>query len=155
MDKVKIDWPTIITDSYNLAYKINQSLGRPEVLVFLGRGALMPASIVSNVLGIKDVFNLGMRSYEGTEQTKTIKIIQNIDDNKFFSNKHVLVLDELSDTGNTLYMAKNILDKDINVKINYATLYIKHKTSFIPDVFIKGFDEKIWLDFPWESDNIY
>lgn len=155
MDKIKIDWPTVITDSYNLAYRINQYF-RPEIIVFLGRGAMVPASIASHVLGVKNVYNLGMRSYSNKEK-QNIVIIQELGNNfcKEAKNKNVLVLDELSDTGGTLYMAKNILDKCNLRNVYYATLYIKHKTSFVPDCFIKGFDKKIWLDFPWEYDIIY
>lgn len=155
MQNFKIDWPTIITDTYCLSYRISRQYGSPDIIVFLGRGALFVASVASHVLQVKDVFNLGMRSYQDKERNN-IKIIQDLGNNfcKMAKNKKVLVLDELSDTGNTLYMAKNILDKCNLQQVIYATLYIKHGTSFVPDVFIKGFDEKTWLDFPWEYDII-
>jgi len=47
--------------------------------------------------------------------------------------------------------AKEFLKLHNFTNVKFATLYTKKSTKFIPDYYLKEFDDDIWLDFPWEN----
>ena len=65
------------------------------------------------------------------------------------AGEKVLVVDEVSDKGNALSELSDIL-KSLNVEAYYATLHIKPRTQFVPDVYLKSVDNETWIDYPWE-----
>jgi hypoxanthine phosphoribosyltransferase len=60
-----------------------------------------------------------------------------------YYNEQILVVDDISDSGETL---KLIPDID---KYNTVTLFIKEQTTFIPDFYCNK-DKNNWIVFPWE-----
>ena len=64
--------------------------------------------------------------------------------------KHIpgktLLVDDVSDTGNTL---KNI--KNIN-KYKTVTIYVKPGTCFIPNIHIRDIPRKYWITYWWEKE---
>jgi len=64
------------------------------------------------------------------------------------NGKKVLVIDDVSDSGLSLKIAKQYLIEEGAVEIKIATLYVKALSQTMPD-----FVEKItarWIVFPWE-----
>jgi len=147
MVKKFIDWKKILFDCKRLAEYIEYC----DVILALGRGGLVPSTIISHHLDCK-VFNFGLKSYID-KKSGDIEIIQapGIKFNSTYREKKVLVVDDLSDKGNTLQFVKDYLDQhDFNF-YRFATLYIKKSTKFTPTYYIDEFDDNIWLDFPWET----
>ena len=67
-----------------------------------------------------------------------------------YRDKRVIIIDDLSDKGTTLFAVKEFFDFQEFSNFKTATLYIKNSTSYVPNFYIKNFDDNIWLDFPWE-----
>jgi hypoxanthine phosphoribosyltransferase len=59
--------------------------------------------------------------------------------------KVVLILDEISDSGKTLKMYKQL------TQFPSYTLYIREGTETIPEVYGTSIGSKDWLNFPWEA----
>jgi len=58
--------------------------------------------------------------------------------------KGILIVDDISDTGETLKSIRTFFDYTI-------TLTIKKGTGFIPDFYVEEFDRGEWIVFPWED----
>jgi len=146
--KYKITWSHLEDDCRALSEKINGC----DVIVALGRGGLVPGTILSYKVNAY-VFNFGIQRYKTDNTPGDLWIIQTLGDDfiKKYRNKKVIVFDDLSDKGNTLMQAKEFLKLHNFTDVKFATLYIKDSTKFIPDYFVSNFDDNIWLDFPWET----
>ena len=59
--------------------------------------------------------------------------------------KQVLIVDDISDSGNTMLSIKDI------GTYKTVSLYIKNGTKFIPNIYCHKCDDDIWVQFPWET----
>jgi hypoxanthine phosphoribosyltransferase len=148
LEKVRIPWAQIEEDCDRLSKRIEPC----DCIVALGRGGLVPGVILSYKINCY-VFNLGIQRYKTDNTPGDLQIIQSLGDDfiKKYRNKKVVVFDDLSDRGNTLMKAKEVLSLNNFNNVKFATLYTKKSTKFVPDNYIKEFNDNIWLDFPWES----
>jgi hypoxanthine phosphoribosyltransferase len=68
--------------------------------------------------------------------------------------ERVLIVDDLVDTGLTLKKVYGNFVKfndQYNITWDFATLYYKSKTTFMPDYTVREFDNNDWIVFPWEN----
>lgn len=145
-----VSWSMIDRDCKFLADMIQTC----DVIIAIGRGGLVPGTITSYHLDC-DLYNFCLKSYkDGTAGSIVKKQIPDLIFNENYREKKVVVIDDLSDRGNTLHTVKKHLDMYAFKDYKFATLYTKSSTTFKPDYYIKNFDDNIWLDFPWESGSI-
>jgi len=150
MSKVYIGWNTIDEHCKYLADMIRTC----DVIIAIGRGGLVPGTIISYYLDC-DLYNFCLQSYkDGTAGSLIKKQVPDLIFNENYREKKVVVIDDLSDRGNTLHAVKKHLDMYAFKDYKFATLYTKSSTTFKPNYYIKNFDDNIWLDFPWESGSI-
>jgi len=62
------------------------------------------------------------------------------------NRKKVLVIDDISDTGETFKKVEDL-------SFITAALAIRHSTSFLPHLFAQEIEDDHWLVFPWEAEN--
>jgi hypoxanthine phosphoribosyltransferase len=125
-------------------------INKPDIIIAIGRGGFVPATLLSHKLNIKDVYNIGLQSYDG-QKSNEIKVIQDLDFNSFDTTESILIVDDISDKGNTLKYVVERFKQSGFKNIQTFTLYIKTGTKFIPDIYAKEFDQHTWVVFPWES----
>ncbi|WP_300368109.1 phosphoribosyltransferase [Brachyspira sp.] len=122
-----ISWENINEAIEVLAKKIEDSNIRYEVIYGLARGGLVPAVMLSHKLKIPMVLNM--------EEVWRLKV----------KNKAALIVDDISDTGETL----RYFDDQ---KFDIATLFVREHTSKIkPKYSYKNINHDNWLLFPWET----
>jgi len=112
-------------------------------IIGLSRGGLIPAVVISNILNIRKVYSLGLKSYNETNKEK-VEIYQIPD----LSNMDkILLIDDISDTGESFNLTKEMMQsKDVIT----ASLYVKQGTKFMPEVYGKCVLNDVWVVFPWE-----
>lgn len=146
-ERINLTWDQIDRDSKELANLI----GPCDAIAAIGRGGLVPSTIISYILDVP-VANFAIKSYnEFTAGELEFGQIPGFKFNSEFREKRVVVIDDLSDKGNTLIAAKYYFESCGFTNFKFATLYIKKSTQFIPNFYTKEFDDNLWLDFPWES----
>lgn len=91
------------------------------------KGGLVLGTVLANKLNVPLI--LGLEDIKGKH--KDIK------------DSEVLVVDDISDTGNTLWFLPNV------DKYNIITLFVKEGTKFLPDFYCNKEKTK-WIKFPWE-----
>jgi hypothetical protein len=140
-------WGKIESIAKKVSEKIKKEKFRPDVVIGVARGGVVPARLLCDFLHIKDFLSLKAEHW-GITATKngkaSIKYGLNID----LTGKNVLLVDDVTDTGESIELSKEHV-KRLNPKtIKTATLYHLKGSKYVPDFF--GLEhEWVWIIFPW------
>lgn len=120
----------------------------PDTLVAVLTGGVIPAKLVSDALGIKNIKYIDVKFYKGIESRERKPVIKAVYvDN--IENKNILIIDDVADTGETLDAVSNILTMYNPSMIRSATIYVKPWSRKYPDYYYKLLDK--WIIFPWDK----
>jgi len=108
-----ITWHAFDGYVQELAQHIKQSMDTDlHDIVGVSRGGLVLAAALSYALNIKNVHSVGIRSYTTNNDQQDIQVYQHL--NLGDLRHHVLVVDDVSDTGNTfLHLQKLLINKQV------------------------------------------
>ena len=138
-------WSDLTSDLQNISMQIRARAEQPDIIVAIARGGLVPARILSDFLGLQ-VASFTVSSYSGLkrndDQHMAFELGGRLDD------RHVLLVDDVSDSGHTFARAMKYLHKHGAKKITTAAIFTKPKSVHLPDVFAKETDA--WVIFPFE-----
>ncbi len=120
---------------------------KPDIVVGITRGGLLPAIMISHYLGIKmHTIDVRLRDAKIKENAKYLK-------SEMIKGKKILIIDDINDTGETF----NFINKNFGGEDRVRTAAIIHNA---PSKFTKlnyycyGIDKDIlpcWNVFPWEE----
>lgn len=120
----------------------------PHAIVTIARGGLTLTHAVAEGLKIRNVQTLRTQLYDETKKRDYITIEGSCD---FKDIERVLVLDDISDSGETLQVVmQNLACANEDIEFKSATLFYKKTSCFEPDFWINEADD--WIDFFWERD---
>ncbi len=133
--------------SLKVAEKILGSGRSFNCLVGISRGGLIPTRLLSDFLMIKDVRIVRSVFYTAPGKTldKPELDLSGLGDVK---GLNVLIVDDVADTGETLYHLKTTISEMGVSDIAIATLYVKPWRKVEIDFYAKETDK--WIVFPWE-----
>ena len=121
---------------------------KPEVIVGIARGGLTLAHSMAEGLKIREVQTLRTELYDGTCKRSELTIF---DTCSFSGVTRVLVVDDISDSGETLFAIMRYLQKKYSeIEFKSATLFYKKTSVYEPPFWINEADD--WIDFFWERD---
>jgi len=145
---VYLPWSKALELCYRLASLILDEGREYDSIIAVSRGGLIPARIVSNVLGIDDfivlrskLWSIGGRIHDEPQVSMHERV--NVD------GKRVLVVDEVVDTGATLTKITRLLKGLGAVSVETAVLHYKSTSSLKPDYYAERIDEWVWVFYPW------
>lgn len=146
MDILKVNWTLI--DSYCDEIVGKMGKFKPQAMVAISRGGLVPARLIADRLDLRHVYCIGIELYKGVEKDLGCpKIVQDIE-SSIIKGKRILVVDDVSDSGTTLeFVKKHLLEKGAT-EVKTATLHIKPNTKFKSDFYHSV--ESAWIEYPWE-----
>lgn len=139
MEKKYYSWEQFTADSQKIK---NQITDQFDCLVGITRGGIFLAGLMSQLMDNRNVY---LVSYNGGGNGENIGRTSDIHPD--LKNKKILLVDDLSDKGNTLSVAKSDLEQLGNI-VTIATLHYKPDTKLIPDYFASL--ETAWVVYPWE-----
>jgi hypoxanthine phosphoribosyltransferase len=132
----------------SLARKIVRSGFVPDVIVGVSRGGWIPARVLCDLLSAPVLANIGVEFYTDIGETKRRpRLTQPL--SAEVSGKKVLLVDEVTDTGQSLKLAKEHIVKGGAKEVKTAIMYAKPRSVIEPD-----YNEKktsSWIVFPWET----
>lgn len=114
----------------------------------IARGGLVPARILADLLRIDELAILTVEYYSGIGQAMKEPILKQGLQTPVF-DKRILLVDDISDSGKTLQLAKENIMEHGPKEIRIATVYCKPGTVTKPDYFEK--ETRHWVVFPWET----
>ena len=140
-------WSQICGLLMKLAESVRKSGFEADVIVGVSRGGWIPAQIMSNLLENPRLATVTAEHYVGIAETKhEPTITQPV--SLQVKGKKVLVVDDVADTGETLKLVKQHLNRQGASEIRFATIYYKPWSVIVPDYHEK--ETRRWIIFPWE-----
>ncbi len=141
-----VTWNTI----YNILLALTRIIKRNQVtldiIVGVSRGGLLPARIISDLLDIPQLTSIRIEFYAEINQPSQKPVItQPVP--LSLHGKHVLVVDDITDSGKSLQLAKIEFEKTA-IKTYTLSLYHKPWSCLTPDFYFK--ETTRWIIFPWE-----
>jgi len=133
-----------------LAEQVRSASAVPETIVALTRGGWVPSRLLSDRLGVKRIVSLRAQHWgvtatpDGTAQL-TEGLSGRVDGEK------VLVVDDITDTGESLALAVAHVAEQHPARIESAAcLHIAH-AKFVPTYFAEEIPRTgwVWVVFPW------
>lgn len=141
-EKLYISWDKFHKDAKELCEKIKNK-GTFNKIIAVSRGGLLPAGILAYELDIRNTEVINMSTYDGEKQRENQEF-----DIKIQSagkvDEHTLIVDDLSDTGNTFNLLRPLFPKAC-----FAAVYAKSKGSRCVDIFAREMPDS-WIVFPWD-----
>ena len=126
--------------------RIIKSGFKPDCIVGIGRGGLVPAVYLSDRLGVKKLYAFKIDYYTGDKRGREPVVSQKPPLQLIRGN--VLLVDDVADTGETLMLAKKLLEKHAK-SIRIATLHYKPHSKLKPDFFVQ--ETRRWIVYPYQS----
>jgi len=143
-----ISWREVQRLCQRLARQLKASGYRPDIVVAIGRGGLVPARLVCDYLDITALTSIRIEHYltGSTRQAQAViryPLCTDIRDQK------VLLMDDVNDSGDTLEVALAHLHTFHPRMIRTAVMH--HKTTTHTDVnyFARKIIKWRWLIYPW------
>jgi xanthine phosphoribosyltransferase len=142
-----VSWEQLHRDARALAWRLIDY--KFDTIIAITRGGMVPAGIIARELGIFNIETLCINSYDHQQQGD-LKIIKDVSEHIKQNDNHILVVDDLVDTGKTVDIIKNLLPK-----AHIATLYAKPMAKDKVDSFITELSQDTWVFFPWDMELQY
>ena len=130
-----------------LAKRVKDSGFKTDLIIGVCRGGWAPARVMSDLLENANTASIRIEFYLAPGVTARKPVISQAVMVPL-KGVNVLVVDDVSDTGESLKVAVEHLDVCGAKAIKTATLYYKPQSIFKPDFFIIQTEQ--WIIFPWE-----
>jgi hypoxanthine phosphoribosyltransferase len=141
-----VNWNDIYNILLELARILKHNQIVPEIIVGVSRGGWLPARVLSDLLDVPQLTSIRVEFYSEINQPNQKPIITQPVPLPIHQ-KQVLLVDDITDSGKSLQLAKTELEKTAN-KIFTLTLYHKPWSCLTPDFYYK--ETSKWVIFPWE-----
>lgn len=146
--------------SWELAEQIVASGFKPDYLVALWRGGAPVACYLHeffSYIGWKiDHVPLCAKSYNGINQRSQVMLegIESVIDKiNAKGYRKILLVDDVLDTGNTLYHVKQRIPGDVRIAVPYDK-YDAHAVEIKPDFTVVRLSKETWIVFPHELSDL-
>lgn len=147
-----VSWTDIENWCDRIRHKVMDDY-EPDTIVGIARGGLVPARILSDRMWIKDLLSVKTEHW-GITATRDgeAKLKSSLDGG--LEGKKVLLIDDITDTGESLRVATEHVRTLKPAVLKTATMLHITRSGFVPDFYAEAIDEKAWtwFIFPW---NVY
>ena len=142
-----VSWDQFHRDARALAWRL-MSKGPFVALVTITRGGLVPAAIVARELELRVIETVSIASYDHTRQGE-LSVLKPIGptilDIGRGRGSGILVVDDLTDTGKTARIVRDMLPE-----AHLAAVYAKPQDAPLIDTYVTEVSQDTWIYFPWD-----
>lgn len=132
-----------------LADQIAAAGERPDIVIAIARGGLVPAGALAYALGTKAAGTLNVEFYTDVHETLDEPVVlEPMLDTSALAGKNLLVVDDVADSGRTLALVTDLLSGH-GAQVRTAVLYTKPRSVIRPDFSWRETD--LWITFPWSA----
>lgn len=143
-----LKWCDVENDIRDLGDKIRASGEKFDAILGISRGGLVPAMLLSDSLDQHNLATIQMRLYKNGKKQESLEILDW--PAKSMEGKNVLIVDDISDTGETLTQLKAWLATQKVSGFKIACLHAKEKTTVKPDFYSRDINGG-WICYPWNK----
>lgn len=142
-----LTWDLLGSATRELAARVVADGYEPDIILSIARGGVFAAGALAYALDVKNLHLVNVEFYTGVGTTLEMPImlapVPNIVD---FTDKKVLVADDVADTGNTLRLVRDFCE-DAVADVRCAVIYEKPQSSVKCEYVWKYTED--WINFPW------
>jgi len=131
-----------------LSQKIRGSGYVPDIIVAIGRGGYVPGRLISDLLLFNNLISMRIEHYARASEMRpelNIRFPISVD----ITGKKVLIVDDLTDTGDTLNLAVNYIWSLKPTDVRTAVLQHKNCSTYVPDFYAQKIIKWRWIIYPW------
>jgi len=142
-------WEDIERGSLKLVQDILRSDFQPDVIIGISKGGVIIASMISDMINVPvDLMQLSHWGFGKAENKVVTKYRPSLN----IEGLNVLIVDDVSDTGQTLKTAKEELARMGAKNVKTAVLDYKVLSSiYVPDYYAFKWVRWVYIIYPWES----
>lgn len=145
-----VSWEDIENWCWRLKEQLIEADWRPDIVVGLARGGWAPARVLCDQMIIKELYSVKTEHWGLTaSKDGRAKLVQEL--NVDVTDKRVLVLDDITDTGDSMRLAREHIVSLEPDSVRTATLLHIPHSKFKPDFMARELEEGEWhwFIFPW------
>lgn len=146
----RISWEEVAELCTELALRLAGQ--RFDALMGIARGGLVPAALIAQEMGIRNVLVAAAAGYEGDRRDAELAFLEFPADCAV-TGRRVLVVDDIWDSGRTIEAVRARL-RNVGAEVTVAVLHYKPRQSAypdrMPDLWCRDTDN--WIVYPWERD---
>lgn len=143
-----LTWSGTARDAKGLARLVRDSGFAPDIVVAIGRGGYVPARILCDYLHLKDLTSIKVEHW-GITATPDERAVVRFPLSGDIRGKRVLLVDDTTDTGDTMRVSLAYLGKLGPTEIRTAVLIHKTTSDYVPDYYVRKVIKWRWVIFPW------
>lgn len=140
------------SEFYRLCGKLHEHISaagyRPNTIIAIARGGYAPARILADYFGVMNLLSIKIEHYHGPDKLPRAVVRYPLEAD--ISDREVLLVDDVSDSGDTFAVALEHLE-GCGAPAALRTSVLHHKTTstFEPDHFAKRIVKWRWITYPW------
>lgn len=144
----RVSWHQVQKLCLELATKISDAGFVPDVVVAIARGGFVPARLLCDYLGIVELASIRIAHYTaGAHKMERARLAAPL--NLDVRGRKVLIVDDVSDTGDTLELARAHIGECGAAEVQFAALHYKRVSRCVPDFYGQEIIRWRWLVYPW------
>lgn len=143
-----VTWAQVERLAGILAKKIRQARYEPDIVIAIARGGYVPARLLCDHLDIFNLTSIRIIHYEaGARMIPGARLSMGLGTD--VRNLKVLLVDDVSDTGDTLQLALEHIHGFHPAEIRIAVLHHKKVSRVVPDFHGQKLVKWRWITYPW------
>ena len=142
-----LTWDAFGDASQELARMIADDDFRPDLILAIARGGLFVAGALGYALSVKNLHLMNVEFYNGVGSTLDMPVmLPPVPSAVDFSQKKVLIADDVADTGSTLKLVRDFCLTHV-AEVRSAVVYEKPHSTVKCEYVWRHTDK--WINFPW------
>jgi len=148
-----LSWEDIHALCQDIVRKIQMSGYDYGAILAVARGGFVPACIVANQLGIRNVFSVSLRRTDSDKQEAELITpeVVGFQPDILRDKDRILVVDDIVDKGESVRFIVTLLQEQGIEKYDIATLVIRPELTLPFPIEYIGTALANWVVFPWEK----
>ncbi|BCS91319.1 MAG: xanthine phosphoribosyltransferase [Candidatus Micrarchaeota archaeon] len=144
-----VRWSDVSRWCRRLAKSIRRSGYNADLIIAISRGGLVPSRILADLLDIKVILSLKIDHWvETAEHTEHAVVRYDLCND--LRGKRALVVDDITDTGESIDLAKRYTKERLNASdVKTATMQLLSSSKIKPDFYGVYVDQWAWFIYPW------
>lgn len=148
-ERETLTWASFGDASQELARVIADDGFRPDIILAIARGGMFVAGALGYALSVKNLHLMNVEFYNGVGSTLDMPVmLPPVPSAVDFSEKRVLIADDVADTGKTLELVRGFVTDHV-AEVRSAVVYEKPGSLVKCDYVWKR--TTAWINFPWST----
>ncbi|MFI5959870.1 phosphoribosyltransferase [Cryptosporangium sp. NPDC051539] len=144
-----LTWDRFGTASRELATLVADDGYRPDLVLAIARGGLLPAGALAYALDVKNVATINVEFYTGVDERLAVPVmLPPVPEVVDIAGARVLIVDDVADTGRTLEVVYDFCAAHV-AEARTAVLYEKPHSAVRCEYVWRRTDR--WINFPWST----